>query len=65
MEHPHMSRIHERLQQLKAAGCGVLFIPSMFRPLPELRAHVRPIYRRLGIIPEVATGLQASDLTES
>jgi F420-dependent oxidoreductase-like protein len=30
-------QIREQLQQLKAAGCGVLFIPSMFRPLPELR----------------------------
>jgi alkanesulfonate monooxygenase SsuD/methylene tetrahydromethanopterin reductase-like flavin-dependent oxidoreductase (luciferase family) len=30
-------QIRERLQQLKAAGCGVLFIPSMFRPLPDLR----------------------------
>jgi hypothetical protein len=31
--------------------------------LPLLRAEVRPIYARLGIIPEVATGLQsASDL---
>src|SRR6266404_2196690 len=30
-------QIRERLQQLKDAGCGVLFIPSMFRPLPELR----------------------------
>jgi len=30
-------QIRERLQQLKAAGADVLFIPSMFRPLPELR----------------------------
>ena len=30
-------QIRERLQQLKAAGCGLLFIPTMFRPLPELR----------------------------
>ncbi len=30
-------QIRERLQQLKAAGCDVLFIPSLFRPLPELR----------------------------
>jgi MFS family permease len=27
--------------------------------LPHLRAQVRPIYERLGIIPEVATGIQA------
>jgi predicted membrane-bound spermidine synthase len=32
--------------------------------LSRLRAHVRPIYVRLGIIPEVAAGVQAaSDLT--
>ena len=30
------------------------------RQLPELREIVRPIYERLGIIPEVATGLQTS-----
>ena len=30
-------QIREQLQQLKAAGASVLFIPSMFRPLPELR----------------------------
>ena len=28
--------------------------------LPEIRALVRPIYVRLGIIPEVATGLQTA-----
>jgi alkanesulfonate monooxygenase SsuD/methylene tetrahydromethanopterin reductase-like flavin-dependent oxidoreductase (luciferase family) len=30
-------QIRERLQQLEAAGCGVLFIPTLFRPVPELR----------------------------
>ncbi|HEY1378174.1 MAG TPA: MFS transporter [Gemmataceae bacterium] len=30
--------------------------------LRRLRAIVRPVYARLGIIPEVATGLQAADL---
>jgi MFS family permease len=28
--------------------------------LPALRAHVEPIYRRMGILPEVARGLQSS-----
>ncbi len=28
--------------------------------LPKLRARVRPIYRRLGILPEIATGMQAA-----
>jgi len=33
------------------------------RALPALREQIRPIYRRLGIVPEVATGLQtATDL---
>jgi MFS family permease len=44
------------------AACLVLAL-WFHRQLPELRAHVRPIYERLGIIPEVATGLQATDLT--
>jgi alkanesulfonate monooxygenase SsuD/methylene tetrahydromethanopterin reductase-like flavin-dependent oxidoreductase (luciferase family) len=30
-------QIRERLRALKAAGADVLFIPSMFRPLPDLR----------------------------
>src|SRR5690606_21135639 len=34
------------------------------KTLPKLRKDVLPIYRRLGIIPEVARGLQtATDLT--
>ena len=28
--------------------------------LPKIRAIVRPIYRQLGIIPEVAVGIQAA-----
>jgi alkanesulfonate monooxygenase SsuD/methylene tetrahydromethanopterin reductase-like flavin-dependent oxidoreductase (luciferase family) len=31
------AQIRDQLQQLEAAGCGTLFIPSMFRPLPDLR----------------------------
>ena len=30
------------------------------RALPAVRAQMRPIYVRLGIIPEVATGLQTA-----
>ena len=30
--------------------------------LPAIREHIRPIYRRIGILPEVAQGIQeASD----
>ncbi len=28
--------------------------------LPQIRAHIRPIYGRLGILPEIAEGLQAA-----
>jgi MFS family permease len=45
-------------------GGAVLLTAAWFaRRLPALRAELRPIYRRLGIIPEVAAGLQtASEL---
>ena len=32
--------------------------------LPRIRAIVRPIYRRMGIIPEVAAGMQAAAMVE-
>jgi MFS family permease len=35
------------------------------RKLPELRRQVRPIYARMGVIPEVAEGLQAGEEAES
>ena len=45
-------QIREQLHQLKAAGVDTLFIPSMFRPLDELRrdldrfiAEIAPAYR--------------------
>ncbi len=49
------------------ACCGLLvmlsIIPFMVQ-LPKLRIMVRPIYQRLGILPEIAKGLQsASNLT--
>ena len=40
---------------------GVLCIATagwFWRELPAIRAQVRPIYRRMGILPEVAQGLQ-------
>ena len=30
--------------------------------LPKIRAIVRPIYRKMGIIPEVAEGMEAAAL---
>ena len=46
-------------------GIACLFGAAAFaRALPGLRAQIRPIYARLGVIPEVAAGLQtAADLT--
>ena len=45
-------QIREQLGQLRAAGVGVLFIPSLFRPLPALRqdldrfmAEIAPAFR--------------------
>jgi F420-dependent oxidoreductase-like protein len=45
-------QIREQLQELKANGASVLFIPSLFRPLPELRrdldrfiAEIAPAFR--------------------
>ncbi|MBI4539478.1 MAG: MFS transporter [Gemmatimonadetes bacterium] len=45
-------------------GSACVLLAAWFaRQLPSLREMVRPIYERLGIIPEVATGLQtASEL---
>jgi len=40
-----------------AAGFGALFF---LRKLPELKTIIRPIYIKMGIIPEVATGIQTA-----
>ncbi|WP_266204177.1 MFS transporter [Pontibacter kalidii] len=49
------------------AGCGFLCVISIIPfavQRPRLRKMVQPIYERLGIVPEIATGLQtASNLT--
>lgn len=44
-------------------GCGVLCALSVLPfalQLPALRKMVRPIYERLGILPEIATGLRSA-----
>jgi len=42
-------------------GLGCLAAAGVFAlNLPALRTHIRPIYVRLGIIPELATGLQVA-----
>ncbi|TPE45604.1 MFS transporter [Pontibacter mangrovi] len=45
------------------AGCGFLCCLSIIPfavNLPKLRRMVQPIYERMGIVPEIATGLQAA-----
>jgi MFS family permease len=49
------------------AGGGVCCLAGAMwfaRKLPALRALIRPIYRRLGILPEVAAGLQSATALE-
>ena len=45
-----------RITSTICLGCAGLF----FVFLPRLRAHIRPIYTRLGIFPEMAVGLRAT-----
>ena len=43
-------------------GIVCVFASMVFlRELPELRRRVRPIYVRMGILPEIADGLQAAE----
>ena len=43
------------------SGLGCILAALWFaRSLPALRRDVRPIYVRVGILPEVATGIQNS-----
>jgi MFS family permease len=49
-------------------GCGVLCLLSIIPfalQLSALRRMVRPIYERLGILPQVATGVQAATIMTS
>lgn len=43
--------------------CSIIGGLLFFKKLPELRKSVRPIYVKLGIIPEVAEGIQKSENT--
>lgn len=43
--------------------CSIIGGLLFFKKLPELRKSVRPIYIKLGIIPEVAEGIQKSENT--
>lgn len=49
---------------LGIGGTACVLSASWFaRMMPQFRAEVRPIYHRMGIIPEVATGIQAATQT--
>ena len=39
----------------------ILGASSFYRKLPELKDKVRPIYVKMGVIPEVATGIQSAE----
>jgi hypothetical protein len=46
---------------LAASGCVCMAGALVFATrLPSLRKEIRPIYSRLGIIPEVSTGVQVA-----
>jgi MFS family permease len=50
---------------IAVGGSACLIAAAVFgRNLPDFRAQVRPIYRQMGIIPEVAAGMQAATTTE-
>jgi MFS family permease len=51
-------------QSVSLAGASCLVAALCYvRYLPTLREHIRPIYQQLGIVPEVAAGLQAVSTT--
>jgi MFS family permease len=58
------SRIGAGHTLVVGGACCILGALWFARALPEIRSAVRPIYVRLGILPEVATGLgQAAELS--
>jgi MFS family permease len=50
-----------------ACGGGVVVLSGIWfsRRLHEIRTIIRPIYRELGILPEVATGIQAASVLQT
>ncbi|HET6880014.1 MAG TPA: MFS transporter [Pirellulales bacterium] len=50
---------------VRLGGLGCLVGSALFvSQLSRLRSHIRPIYERIGILPEIATGMEvASELT--
>lgn len=48
--------------------CGIAVIAGgawFFHELPKVRALTKPIYQRLGILPELATGVQAASAVQT
>lgn len=44
---------------LLVCGVGCVVMAALFaRSLPKIADHIRPIYKQMGIIPEVATGME-------
>ncbi len=47
---------------IAAGGALCVVVGALFaRQLPAIREHVRPVYRTLGILPEIAEGLEATE----
>jgi MFS family permease len=50
-------RIGAPLTLVCGGACCMLAALAFARVLPALREHVRPVYQRLGILPEIASGV--------
>lgn len=46
-------------------ACCIAGALWFLRELPEIRQHIRPIYRELGILPQVAAGLQSASALQT
>jgi MFS family permease len=57
----HGAPLTVRAGGVLCVGCGVLFL--LVRPI--IRRHIRPIYEKLGILPEVAAGLRTATTLKS
>jgi hypothetical protein len=58
------SRIGAPLTLMIGGGICVAGAVWFATQLPKIRVLVRPIYRRMGIVPEVAAGIQAAAALE-
>jgi MFS family permease len=58
------SRISAPGAVMVGGSCCLLGAAWFARQLPSLRVMVRPIYIRLGILPEIATGIQQASVVQ-